>query len=109
MQFRFFKFTPAMSATSEHALNIDRLAQLARIELAPAEKETFSAQLADILRHAGRLQRVDITGVEPATHGFLTTNVWAEDTPADDFTVEDALRNAPAQRDNMIEVPRIVE
>ena len=90
-------------------LNIDQLATLARIELTPAEKEMFAAQLGGILKYADCLNRVDITGVEPATHGFVTPNVWGADIPARDFTLDDALLNAPARRDNMISVPRIVE
>jgi len=96
-----------MSATTD--LNIDHLSALARIELTPAEKEKFSAQLGDFLNHAARLRQVDTTGVEPTAHGFMTANVWAADIPVRDFTVDDALRNAPAQRDNMISVPKIVE
>ena len=96
-----------MSATSE--LNIDHLARLARVELTPAEKETFAAQLGDILNYVDQLKQVDITGIEPTAHGFPISNVWDADTAAHDFTVEDALLNAPARRDNMFVVPKVVE
>jgi len=96
-----------MSATPD--LNIDHLAELARIELTPAEKQKFSAQLADVLTYVEQLNHVDIAGIEPTAHGFPISNVWGEDNVTPGFPVEEALRNAPAHRDNMISVPRIVE
>jgi aspartyl-tRNA(Asn)/glutamyl-tRNA(Gln) amidotransferase subunit C len=47
--------------------------------------------------------------VEPTAHAFPISNVWAEDTPQPGLPVEAALRNAPAQRDDMFVVPVVVE
>ncbi len=91
------------------ALDIDKLATLARIELTPAEKEKFSAQLGDVLKYVDQLKQVDITGIEPTAHGFPISNVWSEDIPALGLPVNDVLRNAPASRDNMISVPKVVD
>ena len=90
-------------------LDIDKLTTLARIELTPAEKEKFAGQLGDILKYVGQLKQVDITGIEPTAHGFPISNVWSEDVPTPGFSVSDALRNVPAQRDNMISVPKVVD
>lgn len=91
------------------ALDIDKLATLARIELTPAEKEEFSAQLGDVLTYVGQLKQVDITGIEPTAHGFPINNVWSEDITGPMLSAHDALRNAPASRDNMVAVPKVVE
>lgn len=96
-----------MSAPED--LNIDRIANLARLALTPEEKEKFSAQLADVLTNIEKLKQVDVTGVEPTAHAFPIYNVWADDVAKPGLSVEDALRNAPAQRDNMIVVPKVVE
>ena len=90
-------------------LNIDRIANLARLALTPEEKVEFSAQLADVLANIEKLKKVDVTGVEPTAHAFPIYNVWADDIAKPGLSVEDALRNAPAQRDNMIVVPKVVE
>jgi aspartyl-tRNA(Asn)/glutamyl-tRNA(Gln) amidotransferase subunit C len=90
-------------------LDIDHVAALARIELTPAEKARFSAQIGEVLHHIAQLKEVDVSGVEPTAHAFAVHNVWAEDIVQPGLTVEAALRNAPAQRDNMIAVPRVVE
>ena len=50
-----------------------------------------------------------MTGVEPTAHAFALYNVWQEDVARPGLPVDQALRNAPAQRDHMIVVPKVVE
>jgi len=90
-------------------LNIDRIAQLARLALTPEEKVKFAAQLVDVLANIEKLSQVDVSGVEPTAHAFPVYNVWADDVAQAGLSVADALRNAPAQRDHMIVVPKVVE
>jgi aspartyl-tRNA(Asn)/glutamyl-tRNA(Gln) amidotransferase subunit C len=90
-------------------LNIDHIAKLARLALTPDEKAKFSQQLGDVLHHIEQLAKVDVTGVEATAHASPIFNVWQADVAQPGLTVADALRNAPAQRDNMILVPKVVE
>jgi aspartyl-tRNA(Asn)/glutamyl-tRNA(Gln) amidotransferase subunit C len=90
-------------------LNIDHVAKLARLALTPAEKAQFAQQLGDVLHHIEQLQKVDVSRVEPAAHAFAVHNIWAEDKAQPGLSREVALRNAPAQRDHMIAVPKVVE
>ncbi len=96
-----------MSAPAD--LNIDRVAKLARIALTPEEKATFSQQLGQVLHHIEQLSKLDVSGVEPSAHAFAVHNVWQNDVARPGLPVDQALRNAPAQRDNMIAVPKVVE
>lgn len=89
-------------------LDIDRVAQLARISLTPAEKSQFAAQLGDVLNYIEQLKRVDVSQVEPTAHAFPVYNVWADDVAEQGLPVEAALRNAPAGRDNMVSVPEVI-
>ncbi len=91
------------------ALNIDHVAKLARLALTPEEKAKFAQQLGDVLHHIEQLGKVDVRGVEPTAHAFAVTNVWGEDVAKPGLPVELALKNAPAQRDHMIVVPKVVE
>lgn len=95
--------------SSPAQLDIDHVANLARIALTPEEKATFAQQLGDVLHHIEQLSKVDVSGVEPTAHAFAVHNVWSDDVPQPGLSVEAALRNAPAQRDNMIVVPKVVE
>ena len=90
-------------------LDIDRVAQLARLALTSEEKAKFSQQLGEVLHHIRQLEQVDVSNVEPTAHAFPLFNVWAEDVVKPGLLVDAALRNAPAQRDNMIAVPKVVE
>jgi len=96
-----------MSAPAD--LNIDHVAKLARLALTPAEKAQFAQQLGDVLHHIEQLRKVDVSGVEPTAHATPIFNVWADDVPQPGLSVEAALRNAPAQRDHMVVVPKVVE
>ncbi len=90
-------------------LDIGKVSVLARLQLTPAEAAEYASQLGQVLGHLERLKAVDVTGVEPSAHAFAVHNVWQEDVARPGLTVDQALRNAPAQRDNMIAVPKVVE
>jgi aspartyl-tRNA(Asn)/glutamyl-tRNA(Gln) amidotransferase subunit C len=90
-------------------LNIDYVANLARLALTPEEKERFAQQLGNVLHHIEQLGKANVAGVEPTAHAFPVHNVWSEDVAQPGLTVEQALKNAPAKRENMISVPKVVE
>lgn len=90
-------------------LNIDHVTNLARLALTPEEKAKYAQQLGDVLHHIEQLAKVDVTGVEPTAHAFAVYNVWQDDTARPGLPVDQALRNAPAQREAMIVVPKVVE
>ena len=90
-------------------LNLEHVAKLARLALTPEEQAKFAQQLGDVLHHIEQLSKVDVTGVEPTAHAFPIVNVWADDVARPGLSVEAALRNAPAQRNHMIVVPKVVE
>lgn len=91
------------------SLNIDYVAQLARIALTDDEKRRFAQQLGNVLAYVEQLAAVDVTGVEPTAHAFEIVNVWQDDVPTPPLAPEAALRNAPATRDQMIVVPKVVD
>ena len=90
-------------------LNLDYVANLARLALTGAEKAEFAQQLGDILHYVEKLKQVDVTGVEPMAHASPVFNVWQPDVASPGLPVEAALRNAPARRQDMIVVPKVVE
>jgi aspartyl-tRNA(Asn)/glutamyl-tRNA(Gln) amidotransferase subunit C len=90
-------------------LNLDYVANLARLDLTEAEKARFAEQLGNILHYVDKLKQVDVTGVEPMAHASPVFNVWEADVARPGLPVEAALRNAPAQRQHMVVVPKVVE
>ena len=96
-----------MSASAE--LDIGYVAKLARLDLTAEETALFQKQLGDVLRYVAKLSEVDVSGVEAATHAVPVFNVFREDEPRPSFTAEEALANAPRQRDHLFIVPKVVE
>ena len=90
-------------------MNIEYVANLARLALTDAEKTKFTQQLGDILHYVEKLKQVDVTGIEPMAHASPVFNIWAADAPVAGLAVEKALQNAPAQRDNLIAIPKVME
>jgi aspartyl-tRNA(Asn)/glutamyl-tRNA(Gln) amidotransferase subunit C len=75
-------------------LNIDHVANLARLALTAEEKAQYATQLTEILSHIAKLKEVNVEGVEPTAHAFPLYNVWAEDVPVAGLPADLALRNA---------------
>ena len=95
-------------------MNIEYVANLARLGLSDTEKARFAQQLGDILHYVEKLKEVDVTGVEPMAHASPVFNIWADDVvpeaaPSPEKAVQNALLNAPAQRDNLIVIPKVME
>lgn len=90
-------------------IDIDYVANLARLELTDAEKQKFSAQLGDILGYFDKLNAIDVSDEEPMAHPFPVYNVLGADEPSPTLSPEDALANAPKQRDQQLIVPKVVD
>ena len=90
-------------------LDVRYVAQLARLELSAEEAELYERQLADVLRYVEKLDSADVRDVEPAAHALPAANVFRDDEARDCFSAEEALRNAPRQRDQLFIVPKVVE
>mgnify|MGYP006304928905 CR=1 FL=1 len=91
------------------SMDIEYVAHIARVSLSDEEKSRFASQLKDVLEHFKKLQQVDVDGVEPIAHPFDLNNVWREDDPGETWGPDIALKNAPAQRDGQVVVPKVVE
>ena len=95
---------------SKHVpIDIDYVANLARLSLSDEERALFSGQLEEVLDYIEKLNTVNVDGVEPTAHAIPVTNVWRDDVGKPGFSQEEAIANAPAARDGMFVVPKVVE
>ena len=91
-------------------IDIDYVANLARLELSEKEKEKLGDQLKDILGYFEKLKAIDVDGVEPMAHAHHVFNVWREgDEPGETYSPEVLTEMAPEQRENQVVVPKVVE
>ena len=88
-------------------LNVSDVATLARLALTKEETEKFTAQLGQVLGHMEALAKIpteNVPEIHPPDHPVLR-----KDIPSPSLPVEIALSNAPAQANDLIVVPKIVE
>ena len=84
-------------------------AQLARLNLSEEEIATFQSQLSQVLAYVEKLNKVDVSSVDPTAHTSPVFNVFRKDEPRDWFTAEEALANAPRQANHLFVVTKVVE
>jgi aspartyl-tRNA(Asn)/glutamyl-tRNA(Gln) amidotransferase subunit C len=95
---------------SQNTIDVAYVAGLARIQLSDDETALFQKQLGDILGYVAQLEKVDVSSVpDTPIDPHLPTNVLREDVETPSFDAATALRNAPAQANNLVTVPKIVE
>jgi aspartyl-tRNA(Asn)/glutamyl-tRNA(Gln) amidotransferase subunit C len=90
-------------------IDIKYVANLARLQLTPAEEEKLKPQLGQILHYFHKLDQLDVSRIEPTAHAMPRVNVMRPDQVTSSLSQSDALRNAPAQTNGLFMVPKIVE
>ena len=87
---------------------VRHIGKLSRIELSDAEVETFARQLGDVLKYFDKLNELDTANVQPMAHAVELVNVLADDVVSPGLTTEQALANAPAREGNFYKVPKVL-
>lgn len=88
---------------------VQHVADLARLSFSDEELKTFTKQLDDIIGFAEQMNELDTDGVEPTTHVLDMDNVLREDLSREWLTRDEALKNAPEQKDGQVKVPSVLE
>jgi aspartyl-tRNA(Asn)/glutamyl-tRNA(Gln) amidotransferase subunit C len=98
-----------MSLTSA---DIARIANLARLELHPAESDRMLTQINGFFELVEKMRAVDTTGVEPLAHPLATiqdvTLRLREDRVSEPDNREANQRNAPAVENGLFLVPKVI-
>lgn len=99
-----------MSLTSSE---IARIANLARLELQPAESERILGQMNDFFSIVEAMRAVDTTGLEPMAHPVAALQDIAlrlrEDVVSEPNQREANQRSAPAVEHGLFLVPKVIE
>ncbi|MBI2806823.1 MAG: Asp-tRNA(Asn)/Glu-tRNA(Gln) amidotransferase subunit GatC [Planctomycetes bacterium] len=86
---------------------VRQVADLARLEISDADLEPMARQLSAILDYINQLQKVNTDGVEPLAHALELHDVFREDVTGHSLSVEEALANAPARKNDFYRVPPV--
>jgi aspartyl-tRNA(Asn)/glutamyl-tRNA(Gln) amidotransferase subunit C len=99
-----------MSLTST---DIARIANLARLELAPAESERMLTQMNSFFNIVEQMRAVDTTGIEPLAHPVVVLSDMAlrlrNDVVSEPDQREANHKSAPAVEHGLFLVPKVIE
>ncbi|NQV04667.1 MAG: Asp-tRNA(Asn)/Glu-tRNA(Gln) amidotransferase subunit GatC [Candidatus Omnitrophica bacterium] len=85
------------------------VANLARVGLTEKELEGFTGQLDRILEYVNKLKTLDVSGLEPTSHVLEMKNVYREDKVKKSLPASEAIKNAPAKKNDLFKVGKIIE
>ena len=88
---------------------VRRIADLARIELAPGESEQTRDQLNGIFALIEEMQAVDTSGVEPMAHAQDVAQRLREDRVSESDRHADFQKVAPEVEAGLYLVPKVIE
>ncbi|NLE76575.1 MAG: Asp-tRNA(Asn)/Glu-tRNA(Gln) amidotransferase subunit GatC [Chloroflexi bacterium] len=88
---------------------VEHLAELAKLGLAPEEKATLQHQLSAILAYADKLQELDTATIPPTATVLPVQSVLRPDDPRPSTPREEILRQAPQAEEGCFRVWTILE
>jgi len=93
-------------------VDVEKIAELARLELTSEETESFTQQLSSILEHIDKLNELDTGDVEPMSHcstaGGDTEYARRDDVTRPSLGQRLAVENAPDTEAGYFKVPRVI-
>ncbi|HEY5791046.1 MAG TPA: Asp-tRNA(Asn)/Glu-tRNA(Gln) amidotransferase subunit GatC [Gammaproteobacteria bacterium] len=88
---------------------VDRIAHLARLQLAEAEAEGYARHLSDILDFVAQLDDADTAGTEPLAHPLEVTQRLRDDVVTEPDQRARFQAQAPAVEDGLYLVPKVLD
>ncbi len=91
-------------------LDVEYIAQLARLKLTDPEKKRFSKELPAILAHIAKIAEIDLKDVSPTFQTTGAVDVLREDQadPARVLSAKEALANAKSTEKGFFKVPKVL-
>jgi len=87
---------------------VDKIAHLARLEFNETEKQEIKKDLQKMISFVDKLNELDTDDVEPLLHMSNEVNVLREDEVKGSVSQAEALKNAPARKDDFFTVPKVI-
>ena len=88
---------------------IEKIAELARLNLKPEEKAKLEKDLGAILGYVKNLEKLDTKSVEPTSHVLNLENVFRKDEAKPSGVRDEVLKCAPASEGKFFKVPKVVD
>jgi aspartyl-tRNA(Asn)/glutamyl-tRNA(Gln) amidotransferase subunit C len=88
---------------------VERIADLARLELSRDEVERMTSELEAILAYVESLRELDTDDVEPTYHAIPMPTPLRDDRAAEPLAPERVLANAPEREGFAFVVPKVLD
>ena len=92
--------------------DVEKVAQLAHIEMLPEEVKVFASQMAEIVAYVEQLNEVDTSNIEPALGGLTPegekTDASRNDEVMPSLGQKAALAEAPDAAEGHFRVPKVL-
>jgi aspartyl-tRNA(Asn)/glutamyl-tRNA(Gln) amidotransferase subunit C len=103
------RFNDIISHMAFTKKDIEKLAQLARIQLTETEKEKFCQQISSILDYVGQVEEVDTSSVRAADYHGAVKNVWRDDVFVSWQKIRPIIDQYPEKYGNLNKVKPVFE
>ena len=90
-------------------IDIEQVAELARLNLKPQEREKLSKDLEAILAYVDQLQEPNTEKVEPTSHVLPIENVFRKDFTKPSQICGRVIEHAPKREGKFFKVPKVIE
>ena len=87
---------------------VQKVAQLARLELNENEINNHAVQLEKILKYIEQLEKINTNDVSCTTRAIEVINVFRKDEKKDYVNNEELLDLGPSREDKFFKVPKII-
>ena len=87
---------------------VEKIAHLARLEFNDTEKQAIKEDLQKMIAFVEKLNEIETDKVEPLLHMSKEINVLREDEVKGSVSQYDALKNAPARKEEFFTVPKVI-
>ncbi|AFG38877.1 Asp-tRNA(Asn)/Glu-tRNA(Gln) amidotransferase subunit GatC [Spirochaeta africana] len=83
-------------------------AELAQIEITDQEADSLRQAVSRMVEYFSSMAEVDVTGLEPMTHGHASGNRVRQDSSREFADTDSLLENAEDLEDRFIAVPNVL-
>ena len=88
---------------------IEKVAELARLNLKPEEKAVLGKEIESILEYVKTLAAIPTDKIEPTSHVLNMENVFRKDEVKSSEVRDKALKYAPHAEGKFFKVPKVVD
>ena len=89
--------------------DVKKVASLSRIHLRDDELEQLTKDLEKILDYINKLEKLDVSKIDPTSHVLPLKNVYRKDELEEPLPQQQALKFAVEKENGSFKVPKVIE